>query len=1019
LCVDKRQPVARATLTQSCTAAECLVAEQERVHPFSNAEQILSGRVPTVRGRSVPRVLGFAVAKALFLACCFLPAGGHCQRVLVVTTEQNAAPPFGSYCQGTYAFTDLTAAGLPFDVRTYGRFMTMDMTPYDLIILNGHTSPVPVAQVSQRCQDLMAAGKKIFINGYLPFRSYDVTGTILTELYYADALFGAQPGGQFWVTGLPTLPASLQKDPMITAAGVSDRYIQTFSLPSPAPVEIRLAGKLVGFVGPTGGALRGYSEYEFNLLDYGKLVNYIRHGDATIVGFANDRVDGSPIVAFHTDCHAPSRETAINGLSDLTTKYGVKLTNTLTYAGLTAGGAAKWNSITNPLMAVGSHSRTHPNDWTAVTNLWSETGQAIADTRTMIPRTLNFLTFTGSKNPTVAQLDQLVQWGVLFDGQGLGGRRCPWPDSTYHEYQVMPINGSWLKNLALSQYTPTWPSETLSADNEVYSSDREYDKVMAEQYARNCKYGLYSYGYFHDTIADPIICYGYVQGVPMSTCIDRAMKWFHDQGVHFMFPHDLVPRLQDYVAGNITYVANPDASITITATRPGSLVNEIKVGFKGDLTPVADPGPSVVSQTLGGDCVYIKLPAETTSTVQVRWESRLPVAPVVKYPGTHISTASVIPWEEPLHPWGIAEYQYAVGTTPGAVDAQNWVSAGTSTSGILTQASLQDGVTYYVSVRSRYASSGWSDSGVSGPLTADMTPPATPVVADDGLKQEATSYLHGVWSSNDPESGVVECCYAIGTQPGDNSVLNWTFTTQTDITAEYLTLQVGQKYYFSVKAKNGVGLWSAIGASDGITIALPVPITIGLSRRQPDGTHVIFSGVVVTALFDSEFYVESTDKSSGIKVISDYAAELGEALDIDGYIYRDDVERTISVMSIAPASPGSVEPVWMANWALGGADGPEAPGATGGLGLNNVGLLVKAIGKILGTGTNYILIDDGSRVPYIGTQKGVRVSVTSPHSYHTGQYVAVTGISHLWQDSASFRRMILTRSNSDIQELIP
>lgn len=962
---------------------------------------------------------------ALYIAAAVLLAGfassaAYCERVLVVTTQQNTAPVVASYCQGTYVFSDLTSAGLPFDVRLYGAFMTMDMSPYDVIILNGHTSPVPVAQVAQRCVDLQAAGKKIFINGNRPFKSYDVTGTIATEIVYTDRLFNAPKYKEYVVTGYPTLPAGLQKDPVISTIGLSNRYIWTFAPASPPPVEIRLAGKLIGFVGPTGGALWGNTEYEYNLLDYGKLVNYIRYGDALTVGFANDRTEGQPIVAFHVDCHIPSRASAVDALNNLSATYGIPLDNALTLSQLNSAGAAKWNSVTNPLIAVGSHTRTHPQNWPSVTDLWSETGQAIADTRSMIPRTLNFLAFSGSKNPTTAQLDQLFQWGVRFDGQGQECRRCPKPDGTYYEYQIMPVNSGWFRNMAACQSCPTWPSETLYSDNVVYNQYRHYDTVTAQLHAQNVKLGMYSYGYIHDDFVDVYSCWGYVDGIPMSTYIDSSMRWLRDQGVRFTFAHDLVSRLQDYIAGNIAYVANPDGSITVTVARPNRVANEIKVGFKGGLTPVADPGPSVVSQTLAGECAYIKLAQETTSTVRVRWVSLPPFPPVVKYASAYISTASVISWEEPTYPSGIAEYQYAVGTTPGATDAQGWISTGTATSGDLSQAQLQHGGTHYVSVRCRYASSGWSSPGISGPLVADMTPATTPVVLDAGHQQESTSYIYASWSSGDPESGVVEYRYCIGTAPGDNSVLDWTYTTDTSCNQNALTLVVGQTYYVTVKARNGLGLWSAQGASDGILIVPALHMTVGVARYEAEGTHVVLEGVVVTAAFNYWFYVESPDQSAGLKVMSASKPSVGDILDIDGYMYADEIERMVDpVISITLVGSGGVEPVYMTNLALGGANNPIIPGPTGGTGLNNIGLLVKVSGKILSTGTYHIVIDDGSKVPYVGTQKGVRIAVTAPHSFTTGSQVMVTGISGLYQDGLYLRRMIFTRSNSDVQVLSP
>ncbi len=48
-------------------------------------------------------------------------------------------------------------------------------------------------------------------------------------------------------------------------------------------------------------------------------------------------------------------------------------------------------------------------------------------------------------------------------------------------------------------------------------------------------------------------------------------------------------------------------------------------------------------------------------------------------------------------------------------------------------------------------------------------------------------------------------------------MVNWTSVgTNTEVTKTGLSLSAGTTYYFAVKAKNGQGLWSVVGTSDGI-----------------------------------------------------------------------------------------------------------------------------------------------------------------------------------------------------------
>ncbi|MFH0772681.1 MAG: hypothetical protein V1933_08715 [Candidatus Omnitrophota bacterium] len=106
----------------------------------------------------------------------------------------------------------------------------------------------------------------------------------------------------------------------------------------------------------------------------------------------------------------------------------------------------------------------------------------------------------------------------------------------------------------------------------------------------------------------------------------------------------------------------------------------------------------------------------------------------------------------------------------------------------------------------------------------DATPPTVPVVTDGGAYTVITTQLCAAWSSSDPESGIVEYQYAIGTTVGGNNIVNWTSTGATaSVTKTGLNLTSGITYYFSVKANNGARLWSAAGNSDGIKVDTTLP----------------------------------------------------------------------------------------------------------------------------------------------------------------------------------------------------
>ena len=115
---------------------------------------------------------------------------------------------------------------------------------------------------------------------------------------------------------------------------------------------------------------------------------------------------------------------------------------------------------------------------------------------------------------------------------------------------------------------------------------------------------------------------------------------------------------------------------------------------------------------------------------------------------------------------------------------------------------------------------GYPPNGPTKNFDVDVTPPSAPVVTDDGDLTFDSTQLHAKWVSEELESGIVEYEYAIGTTPGGTNVVNWTSAGGTpEVTHSGLNLEIGTSYYFAVKARNGAGLLSESGFSDGIVVA--------------------------------------------------------------------------------------------------------------------------------------------------------------------------------------------------------
>jgi hypothetical protein len=165
-----------------------------------------------------------------------------------------------------------------------------------------------------------------------------------------------------------------------------------------------------------------------------------------------------------------------------------------------------------------------------------------------------------------------------------------------------------------------------------------------------------------------------------------------------------------------------------------------------------------------------------------------------------------------------------------------------------TDTNVTNGTTYYYVVKLLTTDLYEIDYGSETAATPDdYTAPTTPVVVDDGTCTPYTDRLHATWSASDPDSGISEYQYSIGTWAGGTDVIDWTpIGTSTEVTRTGLSLIEGVAYYFNVKAKNGVGTWSEVGSSDGITVTSdcpladfdasprsgPVPLTVHFTNRS-------------------------------------------------------------------------------------------------------------------------------------------------------------------------------------------
>jgi hypothetical protein len=135
----------------------------------------------------------------------------------------------------------------------------------------------------------------------------------------------------------------------------------------------------------------------------------------------------------------------------------------------------------------------------------------------------------------------------------------------------------------------------------------------------------------------------------------------------------------------------------------------------------------------------------------------------------------------------------------------------------------------------------------------DTTPPSVPVVTDDGAVTHNLTQLHATFVSTEDVSQVTGYRYCIGTYQGGQDVRGWTDVPTGTATATGLTLVPGTTYYFAVRAKNSVNLWSTTGYSDGILaqVSLPPPVPDGSFGQAAKFSKIAGSGSQVHVTWDA------------------------------------------------------------------------------------------------------------------------------------------------------------------------
>jgi|GEM_PF-2633839 len=303
----------------------------------------------------------------------------------------------------------------------------------------------------------------------------------------------------------------------------------------------------------------------------------------------------------------------------------------------------------------------------------------------------------------------------------------------------------------------------------------------------------------------------------------------------------------------------------------------------------------------------------------------------------------------------------------------------------------------------------------------DLTPPTVPVVTVPLFTTTGT--ISASISTQDPETGIADYQYAIGTSAGLDDIVSWRSNGQSpNVSVSGLSLVDGSDYYVSAKVINGFGLVSDTASSAPIRKVSDV-YSIPAVRALPLGSWVGCQGQKVTARLADRLYIEEPDRSSGIGVITGSALSVGDVASVFGQTQIVDHELVINGGSAKIADGSQIAPVAMAGKALGGSrcglqDSPVDNAAAGKFasGLTNIGCLVTAFGKAtyLDPWGTYLYLDDGSGIADGSGQTGVRIDCTGLPLPIANSFCRVTGVMSVTDVSGRCARKVRARSAADL-----
>jgi hypothetical protein len=196
-----------------------------------------------------------------------------------------------------------------------------------------------------------------------------------------------------------------------------------------------------------------------------------------------------------------------------------------------------------------------------------------------------------------------------------------------------------------------------------------------------------------------------------------------------------------------------------------------------------------------------------------------------------------------------------------------------------------------------------------------------------------------------------------------------------------------------------------------ITVDYPTNVSIGIAKTLEDGKFVQLKPEIVvggTSELGGVFYLESVERSAGIRVVTDQTINEGSNVTVAGVLQTVNGERQIAALEVITNSIGNPLPspiAFVQKWFTHPPD--------------NIGLLGKIWGRAIPgpAGSDWFYVDDGSGLKDPLGNSGVRVLSPLPSGY-ADKLVTVVGIHGVEIIDSQPIHVVRVRRTSDISILV-